>query len=237
MGIRRRARNPPRKPTIAAEWSKRGGQGGRRGAAEPGNALAPSTLRARRRSRVRRRRTEKGECPTAGTMMIRSAGLVGVGTWIVAQGFEARSASSGGGARRGHEFERARAASTVEQSMTSCADTDRGGMRRGEGVRRARRRASDARRTNGAPRRTRPGRSDDDAPAADRPSSPRSTDSGPRAASAAPSPWRRHAHRAPRGVWAREGRTAVSIVSTMRSTFTRTRDFDQPARASIGPRK
>jgi hypothetical protein len=38
-----------------------------------------------------------------------------------------------------------------------------------------------------------------------------------------------HAHRAPRGVWAREGGpdATVSIVSTMRSTF---HNFDQSAR-------
>ena len=69
-----------------------------------------------------------------------------------------------------------------------------------------------SRERNGAPRRTRPGRSDDDAPAADRPSSPRSTDSGPRAASAAPSPWRRRTRTARRAGCgrARVGRTQQS---------------------------
>ena len=101
-------------------------------------------------------------------------------------------------------------------------------------MRRARQRASRrSRERNGAPRRTRPGRSDDDAPAADRPSSPRSTDSGPRAASAAPSPWRRRTRTARR---AGCGRARVGRTQQSRSCrrcvrhSTRTRDFDEPAR-------
>ena len=90
-----------------------------------------------------------------------------------------------------------------------------------------------SRERNGAPRRTRPGRSDDDAPAADRPSSPRSTDSGPRAASAAPSPWRRRTRTARR---AGCGRARVGRTQQSRSCrrcvrhSTRTCDFDEPAR-------